>query len=127
MSIFRCRLPESPRWLLVNGRIDELVQVIENAAHWNAIKLQPNFEATLKKPQETVIVSYAELFNKKYIRTTLLMIAVWYSLILLYFGITLHLSNLGGDIYLNTVSVAILIKQIFSIYLFEKLGSCWYS
>lgn len=89
---------------MANGRIDELIKVIRSAAKWNKIQLPVNFEKTLQKPEEPFKVSFAELFRAEYLRTTLLMVVVWYALILLYFGITLHLNNLGGDIYLNTVS-----------------------
>lgn len=103
---YRFKLPESPRWLLVNGRIEELVKVIEVAAYWNKITLPENYEKTLQKP-EPETVSFARLFAPQYLRTTFLMIIVWYALILLYFGITLHLNNLGGDIYLNSVCIRV--------------------
>lgn len=99
----RFRLPESPRWLLVNGRIPELCRVIESAAKWNGIDLPPNYEKTLQKPDEEMKVSFAELFRGVYLRTSILMMILWYSVILLYFGITLHLNNLGGDMYMNSV------------------------
>lgn len=89
----------------MNGRIEELVKVIEVAAYWNKITLPENYEKTLQKPEEPVSVSFGKLFTPQYMRTTFLMIIVWYALILLYFGITLHLNNLGGDIYLNSVCI----------------------
>lgn len=97
-------LPESPRWLLENGKIDELIKVITIAARWNQIELPAGFEKTLHQPEQTLTVSFVKLFQAKYCRTTLLMIIVWYALILIYFGLTLHLAHLGGDIYITTVS-----------------------
>lgn len=97
-------MPESPRWLLANGRIDELRKIIEKAAKWNGIRLPANYEKNLQKPIETVTVSFFKLFKSKYIRNTLLVFVVWYSLILMYFGLTLHMNNLGGNIFTNTVS-----------------------
>lgn len=44
------------------------------------------------------------VFSKAYWRTTCLTLVVWLTLIIIYFGLTLHLSNLGGNIYVNTVS-----------------------
>lgn len=96
-------VPESPRWLLINGRTDELAAVIRVAARWNGIELPTNFQKTLQQPDEEVTVAVGELFKGPYLRTSFLMVVSWYTLILLYFGITLHLNNLGGDMYLNTV------------------------
>lgn len=99
-------LPESPRWLLEKGRIDELKIVIENAAKANKIELPINYEKTLiPPPMSDSTVSFFDLFKKGYAKTTILMIVLWFCLILLYFGITLHLNNLGGNIYANSVSL----------------------
>lgn len=103
----RFKLPESPRWLLVNGRIPELCKLIDEAAKWNGIKLPSNYRKTLQKPEEEVKVSFAELFRGEYLRTSILMMILWYTVILLYFGITLHVNNLGGDQYLNSVGINI--------------------
>lgn len=104
----RYHVPESPRWLLINGRLDELAAIIRVAARWNGIELPANYQKTLQQPDADaeVTVSVAEMFRGPYLRTSCLMIVAWYTLILLYFGITLHLNNLGGDMYLNTVSLA---------------------
>lgn len=78
--------------------------MINTAAKWNQIELPAGYEKTLHQPEQTLTVSFVKLFTAKYCRTTLLMIVVWYALILIYFGLTLHLAHLGGDIYINTVS-----------------------
>ena len=35
-------LPESPRWLIANGKNEEVKRVIEKAAKWNNVKLSPD-------------------------------------------------------------------------------------
>ncbi|KAL9697717.1 hypothetical protein quinque_001158 [Culex quinquefasciatus] len=99
-------LPESPRWLLAKGRIDELKLIIDRAAKTNGFRLPEGYEKTLASPDQDSaeeVVSIFDLFRMKFLRTTLVMLVVWFGIVLIYFGITLHLSNLGGDIYLNTV------------------------
>lgn len=93
------------RWLLARGRIDELASMLEQASIWNSISLPTNFMKTLNVPQSGIDrrVSIFDLFQKGYKRTTFLMTIVWFSIILVYFGITLHMSSLGGNIYVNTV------------------------
>ncbi|XP_037951380.1 organic cation transporter protein [Teleopsis dalmanni] len=47
------------------------------------------------------------VFGKLYRRTTCLTLIIWLTLIIIYFGLTLHLSNLGGNIYMNTAIAGI--------------------
>ncbi|KAM8705756.1 hypothetical protein ACLKA7_010114 [Drosophila subpalustris] len=124
-------LPESPRWLLAQGRLEELYQLVERAAKMNGTTLPSNYQKTLeaalpkKNPTQTEIVNALQeetkvapveedkqdlelrvnpilvVFGRKYIRTTLLTLIIWLTLIIIYFGLTLHLSNLGGNIYIN--------------------------
>lgn len=62
--------------------------------------------STLRNCSEVINVNASPLvvvFSKAYWRTTCLTLIVWLTLIIIYFGLTLHLSNLGGNIYVNTV------------------------
>lgn len=100
---FRYALPESPRWLLAKGRIDELKRIIETAARWNKRILPPNYEKSLLVPVDESSGSVFDLFKREYLRTTLLLLVAWYTLVLQYMAITLHIGEMGGNIYLITV------------------------
>ncbi|KAH8360253.1 hypothetical protein KR093_011476 [Drosophila rubida] len=129
-------LPESPRWLLAQGRLEELTRLVEKAAKMNGTTLPSNYQKTLeaavpvaaqaKDPAQTEIAGQTEeakvtdseeakthdleihvnpirvVFGPKYWRTTVLTLVIWLALIIIYFGLTLHLSNLGGNIYINS-------------------------
>ncbi|XP_030370804.1 organic cation transporter protein [Scaptodrosophila lebanonensis] len=133
-------LPESPRWLLAQGRIEELVLLIRRAARMNGTSLPDNFEKTL---EAAVPVSAAEngncsegdctaaqpnplfvVFNKQYLRTTLLTLLIWLNLIIIYFGLTLHLNNLGGHVYENNAIAGSLeaVSICISIFVVLKFG-----
>lgn len=97
-------MPESPRWLLAKGRIEELKKIIETAARWNKKTLPPNYDKLLiPPPGEEASGSFIDLFKKEYLRTTLLLMVAWYCLVLQYMAITLHIGEMGGNIYLTTV------------------------
>lgn len=64
------------------------------------------------------------VFSAKYWRTTCLTLVIWLTLIIIYFGLTLHLSNLGGNIYINS-AVAGTVEAVsicISIFVVLKLG-----
>lgn len=64
------------------------------------------------------------VFSSKYWRTTMLTLIIWFTLIIIYFGLTLHLSNLGGNVYINS-AVAGSVESIsicISIFIVMKAG-----
>ncbi|XP_059217869.1 organic cation transporter protein isoform X2 [Stomoxys calcitrans] len=154
LCIWYC-VPESPRWLLAKGRLDELFPIVERAARFNGITLPANYRKSLEavvppsiKASQTSATLEADVcssiensnlkrdeldanasplvvvFSRTYVRTTCLTLVIWLCLIIIYFGLTLHLSNLGGNIYLNTAIAGIVeaISVSFSVFVVLKLG-----
>lgn len=147
LSMWYC-VPESPRWLLARGKLQQLYSVVERAARMNGITLPANYQKSLEavaplvskapssiedavnerslKTTESAIKGnpLTVVFGRTYWRTTCLTLISWLSLIIIYFGLTLHLSNFGGDIYMNT-AVAGTIEAIsicLSIFVVLKFG-----
>lgn len=46
-------LPESPRWLLTMGKIDQVMEVLKEAARINKRPLPPNMDKVLKQVIDT--------------------------------------------------------------------------
>ncbi|XP_022177329.1 organic cation transporter protein-like isoform X1 [Myzus persicae] len=103
-------VPESPRWLLAMGRVEETMEVLEKASKINKHPLPVNMDKILKqsinkfeingKPK----VRVSDLFRTKNIRKiSLVLYILWFSLYLVYYGLVLNLSNIGGNIYINTI------------------------
>lgn len=87
-------------------RIDELKKIVEKAAKWNKRKLPDGYEKDLYIPQTDETEndgSFAQLFNREYRWTTIMLAIAWYAMVLLYMAVTLHLSEMGGNIYVNAV------------------------
>ncbi|XP_050437931.1 organic cation transporter protein-like isoform X2 [Adelges cooleyi] len=103
-------IPESPRWLLAMGKVDETMVVLQKASKINNQPLPPNMDKiisysvrkleTTGKPK----VRVSDLFRTKNIRKiSLVLYILWFSLYLVYYGLVLNLSNIGGNIYINTI------------------------
>lgn len=118
-------MPESPRWLLSKGRIDELKDIIETAAKWNNRKLPDNYEKILIPPGEELSSgSFADLFKGDYLRTTLMLIIAWYTLVLQYMAMTLHIGEMGGNLYVITVTIQSLHETYQGNYKIALLSIC---
>ncbi|XP_025194418.1 organic cation transporter protein-like isoform X1 [Melanaphis sacchari] len=103
-------VPESPRWLLAMGKVEETMEVLQKASKINKHPLPANMDKILKqsinkfeingKPK----VRVSDLFRSKNIRKiSLVLYILWFSLYLVYYGLVLNLSNIGGNIYVNTI------------------------
>lgn len=101
-----CRfvVPESPRWLLVKGRIDEVRRIIESAASFNGRQLPVDYQLT-PPTQESSSQDFTYLFRSGYLRRiSICFFCIWFTMNLVYYGIILNMSSFGGNVYLNSVS-----------------------
>jgi OCT family organic cation transporter-like MFS transporter 4/5 len=103
-------LPESPRWLLAMGRTNEVMTILQKAANYNGRELPVNIDKQLlpnENDTETESVNVMDLFKTRQMRKkTLLLFVIWFSVYLVYYGLVLNLGNIGGDLYINSVSVS---------------------
>lgn len=98
-------VPESPRWLLVKGRIDEVRRIIEAAAKFNGRQLPADYQLT-PPTQESSSQDFTYLFRSSYLRRiSICFLCIWFTMNLVYYGIILNMSSFGGNVYLNSVSL----------------------
>lgn len=109
-------IPESPRWLLQKGRVEEAELVIRKAAQWNRVpapevifRAGDCLELMQNKDEEEQTYTYMDLMRTHNIRNiTILGVFIWISVAMVYYGLSLNSSNLHGNIYLNCfISAAI--------------------
>ncbi|NXT50485.1 S22AD protein, partial [Pluvianellus socialis] len=98
-------LPESARWLVTKGRIEEAKKVLQKAASINKRPIPPGLLEQLKPEKQTKSGSALDLFRKKHLRkVTLIMLCTWFANSLVYYGLSLNVTNFGLDIYLTQLA-----------------------
>uniref|UniRef100_A0A673L6A3 Solute carrier family 22 member 5-like n=1 Tax=Sinocyclocheilus rhinocerous TaxID=307959 RepID=A0A673L6A3_9TELE len=91
-------IPESPRWLLSQGRVLEAEAIMREAAKKNKVSAP----AVIFSKSENSKYSVLDVLRTRDIRkTTFLCFLLWMAINIGYFGLSLNTSNLSGDPFLN--------------------------
>ncbi|NXK48986.1 S22AD protein, partial [Chauna torquata] len=98
-------LPESARWLVTKGKIEEAKKLLQKAAAVNKRTIPPELLEQLKRETQTKSGSTLDLFRKKHLRkVTLIMLCAWFVNSLVYYGLSLNVTSFGLDIYLTQLA-----------------------
>ncbi|NXJ64981.1 S22AD protein, partial [Rostratula benghalensis] len=98
-------IPESARWLVTKGRIEEAKVALQKAASVNKRTIPPGLLEQLKPETERKSGSTLDLFRKKHFRNmTLIMSCAWFVNSLVYYGLSFNVTNFGLDIYLTQLA-----------------------
>lgn len=87
----RRSVPESPRYLMVNGKEQEAVKILRQVAAENKVSLPD--EIIIEKPVIQKKMGVVELWKPRLRRTTLLLWLIWFAISLGYYGVFTWLPN----------------------------------
>nr|XP_030120073.3 solute carrier family 22 member 13 [Taeniopygia guttata] len=98
-------LPESARWLVTKGRMEEAKKLLQKAAATNKRSLPAELLEQLKPEKEVKSGSFLDIFRKQHMRNvTLIMLFAWFVNSFVYYGLSLNVTNFGLDIYLTQLA-----------------------
>lgn len=97
-----CIIPESSRWLLTKGREKEAEDILRHAARVNNRKLPEKlFDYNEMFENDRCIPVWQLCVTPKLLFRSVIIFFNWMVVSMLFFGLSLNVGNLGGDIYVN--------------------------
>lgn len=112
-------LPESPRWLVSEGRTEEAVNIIHYIAKTNNVLLA-KFKFKQPTQQKLKRIKLSILFSPEWLRICIALWIVWFSFGLCYYSLVLLLSKLYSND--ENQSCSFQYSKLFLISLLESLG-----
>ncbi|XP_039888178.1 solute carrier family 22 member 5-like isoform X3 [Simochromis diagramma] len=99
-------IPESPRWLLSQGRVEEAENIVKYAAKKNKVEapqvIFDDYDSPANKTQANERHSIFSLLRTANIRnTSIILCLVWFTLSTGYFGLSLNTSRLHADPFIS--------------------------
>ncbi|KAG5197462.1 hypothetical protein JEQ12_008191 [Ovis aries] len=118
-------LPESPRWLIMKGKLEEAKQMLCYAAGVNKKTIPLSLLDKLQLPGKKVAsASILDFYSNKDLRKlTLVMCSVWFAVGCNYYMLSLKIKELGVDTYLTQLIPGIMEvpARLCCIFLIEQL------
>ncbi|XP_051902140.1 solute carrier family 22 member 5-like isoform X2 [Hippocampus zosterae] len=95
-------IPESPRWLITQGRVTEAEAIVRDAARKNKVEAPLVIFRGSESPPPSKTYTVLDVLRSKNMRCiTLMCLVLWMAINVGYFGLSLNTSNLSGDPFMN--------------------------
>uniref|UniRef100_A0A672I5T8 Solute carrier family 22 member 4-like n=1 Tax=Salarias fasciatus TaxID=181472 RepID=A0A672I5T8_SALFA len=101
-------VPESPRWLFSQGKVEEAEAILKEAAKMNKVEAPLDIftKAEVLKEEKSSILNILKSCNV--LSITLVCSSLWFIITISYYALVLNTSNLHGDPYLNCFISAVI-------------------
>ncbi|NXC54774.1 S22A5 protein, partial [Aleadryas rufinucha] len=106
-------IPESPRWLISQGRFQEAEDIIRKAAKTNGITapdviLDPSELQDVNSEKQQTYTILDLMKTRNILTITIMSVLLWMIISVGYFGLSLDTPNLHGDVYVNCFLSAVI-------------------
>uniref|UniRef100_A0A8C4DTK1 Solute carrier family 22 member 6 n=1 Tax=Dicentrarchus labrax TaxID=13489 RepID=A0A8C4DTK1_DICLA len=115
-------MPESARWLIANGRLEQAQMYLKKCAKMNQTE---ELIDTLKTEKKDRVYSYLDLIRTPKMRKLALRTGiVWFCVATTFYGISFNITGFGLNIYLTQFTYALieLPAKVAVYYLLDKIG-----
>ncbi|RWS22110.1 organic cation transporter protein-like protein, partial [Leptotrombidium deliense] len=133
--IWLWQMPESPRWQLTNGHIDDAEYSIKKAAVVNGkiteqeiqrkIELLKEYFNSDEHSKDAKKQSLLDMWKvRKLLKYSIVLYCSWFTISFVYYGLSLNVGDLGGNLFINCFIYALaeLVSIVFLYYAFNKCG-----
>ncbi|KAK7108499.1 organic cation transporter protein-like isoform X2 [Littorina saxatilis] len=123
-------VPESPRWLVSKGRLDEAQKIVDAMAKTNGVSIAPKLSSAMFDKKDNsqnrgTRVTPLQLFRvpRLFVRYNLLYLS-WILIVLCNYGLSYNVTNMSGDIFLNytVLNLVEFISLFLFFFLIERIG-----
>ncbi|ELT90485.1 hypothetical protein CAPTEDRAFT_108874 [Capitella teleta] len=123
-------LDESPRWLVSQGREEEAIKILNRAAKVNKVSegLPEGSHFKEERAKREARGNYFDLFKTPNMRKrNMIILLEWFTLSLIYYGLSLNTGRLPGSVYLNSflMSAVEVPANLLGIFLLSRIGRKW--
>ncbi|KAL8164852.1 UNVERIFIED_CONTAM: hypothetical protein K2H54_011023 [Gekko kuhli] len=125
LVVYLWLLPESARWLVTKGKVEDARKLLRKAAAMNKRTIPPGLLEQLQPDAKAKSGNILDLFINPHLRkVTLLMSFVWFVNSLVYYGLSLNVGSFGLDIYLTQLffGAVEIPARVTCIFLLQWLG-----
>ena len=108
-SVLLFWLPESPRWLIARGRLDEARTILAAASQKNGKPVEPERISLVRPKESTSKGGFLDIVRHPTLRLQLaIMYFNWFTTAFIMYGLALSWQNLTGGLFLNFIIGTIL-------------------